>query len=194
MQAYLEDAARAANVAFSLPETWNPPVKSAPSPGVITKIVPKLVKSAGGKFEEVFVLAKGGQRRGPIADGANAGASPPGDFQTPNFGGGDGGGRRRMDPAAMEERMQAQIDKLPVAQRPAAQARFNQDREFWKSLRDLPPDQRRAKIEEHMSDPAVQDRMDSRQAGNDARRTPEQRMQRYQRYVNNKMAARQRTQ
>ncbi len=190
LQAYLDDAAKSANAAFSFPESWNPTIKSTPSSGEITHVIPKLASAAGGKVEEIFVLTKGsGGRRMADNDGGGQG----GDYAAlpTAVAGGDNTNRPRrpeMDPAAMEQRMQAEIDKLPAASRGPAQARFNKEREFWKSLRDLPPDQRMQKIQDHMNDPEVQQRMDDRQANRDSRQTPNQRQARYQNYVQHKAA------
>lgn len=189
LQAYLEDAAKNTNAAFLLPAAWNPPVKSPPKSGAISSTLPRLASSAGGKTEELFILTQSRGRGGPPGGGARSGGGQP--LQPgQSLAAGNNADRPRMDPDAMAERMQAEINKLPASQRAAAQARFDKDREFWKSLRDLPPDQRRAKVEQYMSDPANQQRMDDRQAKNDSRRTPEQRLQRYQRYVEQKQAFR----
>ncbi|SRR5581483_3752461 len=190
LQAYLDDAGKMTNASFFVPESWNPTVKSAPKAGEVSHVLPKLASAAGGKYDEVFTLTKS-QRRGPRDDNQqppqqqadDQGGQPNGGFA---FGGGGRGGQNRLTPEIMEARAQAEIEKLPASERPAAQARFNKEREFWKTVRDLPPDQRQAKIEEHFNDPEVQQAMDDRQARNDARRTPEQRLQRYQRYVNTK--------
>lgn len=190
LQGYLEEAAKNVNAAFLLPESWNPPVKSQPRSGAISSTLPKLASAVGGKSEELFLLTSGqrGRRGGPQGDGggeqADGAPLQPGRSLAAND-----SGRPRMDPDALAERMQSEINRLPSDQRAAAQAQFNKDRDFWKSLRDLPPEQRREKVQEYMNDPANQQRMEDRQARGDARRTPQQRLQRYQRYVQRKQAA-----
>lgn len=174
LQGYLEDAGKAVNVAFSLPETWNPPVTSAPPASRITSAIPKLVKKAGGAAEELFILSKpGGERR--FGRG-----QPPGD-------------RAENEPDFdwMRQRMQAEIKKLPPEEQATAQADFDKEQAFWKQVRELPPEERRAKMREHAEDPEVQARMDERAARRDARRTPEQRLQRSKQYVERKIAAKQ---
>lgn len=184
LQAYLGDAAKATDAGFALPVSWNPEIQSPPASGRIEHVVPRLARTAHGKVAEIFLLTKSNRENRQRTANADGGDQPALNFPP---GGGGPGPNRRFDPAAMEQRMQAEIEKLPVADRAAAQARFDQERAFWKSARDLPPDQRREKMEEHFNDPEVQKTMDERMARNDARRTPEQRMQRYQRYVNNKL-------
>lgn len=178
LQAYLDDAGRNVAAAFAVPEAWNPAISKKLSPGEITKLAPKLASAAGGACEEVFFLQKGG-RRGPPDGGDDA---PPreatgGDARPP------GGGFNRE---AMEQRVLAEIAKLPADKQPAAKAEFEERKAFFTSMADLTPEQRRAKMEDFMSRPDVQDRMEERDAQRDARRTPDQRVQRYQKYVQRK--------
>jgi hypothetical protein len=59
-------------------------------------------------------------------------------------------------------------------------------RTFWESIRQIPEPERRAKIEEHLNKPDVEARMEEQAAARDARRTPEQREQRYRNYIRRK--------
>src|SRR5262249_10295138 len=87
--------------------------------------------------------------------------------------------------AAFGERIKAEIDKLPPEQRTAAEER----RKFFEGMRDLSPEERRAKIEEFMSSPANQERMEQRRSEHMARMSPDQRVDRAKSYVNHKQAA-----
>lgn len=177
LQAYLDEAGRSVGAAFAVPEAWNPAVTKTLSSGEITKLAPKLASAAGGVCEEVFFLEKGG-RRGPpdVTDaGDGRGQRPPGPP------GGAGFNRE-----AMEQRVLAEIAKLPAEKQPAAMKEFEERKAFFSSMADLTPDQRRAKMEDFFGRPEVQDRMEERDAQRDARRTPEQRVQRYQKYVQRK--------
>lgn len=49
------------------------------------------------------------------------------------------------------QRMQEAIRKLPVEQRKQIEERMQKDQEFFATLQDLPPDQRRQKMEEHLA-------------------------------------------
>ncbi len=176
LQAYLNSGSQLVNASFSVPETWNPSISSPPKSGKAADVVAKLASKARGKWEERFVLSKW-NRRGP-GENVAGGADQPDRANQPD--------RPRFDPALRAERMQAQIQNLPPEKRAAAQERFNAERAFWEGLRALSPEERRAKIEERFSDPEVQGRMDDRMARRDARMTPQQRLQRYQRYVQRK--------
>lgn len=184
VQAYLEAAARQVSAMFLYPESWNPDVTSAPKTGPVTKVIPRLASAAHGQSEAIFLLQKGGGGR---PDGAGARAEV--------AGGPDGGGASRLagigggrgfDPAAMEERAKAEIAKLPAAQRPAAEAELAERKAFFERLKDLTPEQRRAKFEELMSDPSRQEKMEARTAAQDARRSPAQRLARSHGYVDRK--------
>lgn len=192
-QAYAEQAARSVNAAFAFPESWNPAVKKPPGSGPISDTAPALAKAAGGRVLEVFIVEK---RQRDLADNARpeGEARPPGDGG-PQLGFGRRGprpeGENRPEPtdeerekmrAAFSQRMQAEIEKLPPDQRAAAEER----RKFFESLRDLPPEERRAKMEERMSDPAMQERMEQRMSEHMARMTPDQRVERAKGYVQHK--------
>jgi hypothetical protein len=177
LQANLDGAAKLVHAAFALPEKWNPDISSPPTSGVVAYAVPKLAGKAHGRMEPVFLLTKFERRQG-----RGDGGPPDGG---PDFGGGGGGGRNF---GMLAERAQAEINRLPIDERAEAQAEFNRQQAFFKQLQDLPPEQRRAKMQEHMNDPQVQDQMDKRQAQRDARSTPQQKMNRAQRYVDRKQA------
>ena len=176
LQAYLDDAGRSVAAAFAVPETWNPAIGKQLNTGEITKLAPKLASAAGGTCEEVFILQKGG--RGGPPEVADDSARPSGGDARP-----PGGGINRE---AIEQRVLAEIAKLPADKQPAAKAEFEERKAFFASMADLTPEQRRAKMEDFMSRPGIQDKMEERDAQRDARRTPEQRVQRYQKYMQHK--------
>jgi len=198
-QSYAQEAAQSVNAAFAFPEGWNPPVNHAPTSGAITEAAPSLAKAAGGRVLEVFLVEKRNRESGR---GGPPDRGPGGDeVGTPNFGGRRDGDRRRGDRefsqgdrekmrAAFEQRARAEIDKLPADKRAAALAEFEERRKFFESLRDLPEEQRRAKMEERMNDPSAQQRMDNRMDSQNARMSPDQRVQRAKGYVDRKTAAR----
>ena len=189
VQAYLEAAARQVSAMFLFPESWNPAVTSAPSSGPISKVLPRLASAAHGQSEAMFLLQKNGGGRPPGDDGGGrpdfAGGAPDGGGGGAARSAGPGGGRG-FDPAAMEERMKAEIAKLPAAQRTAAEAELAERKAFFESLKDLTPEERRAKFEQMMSDPSRQEKMEARMAAQDARRSPEQRLERAHGYVERK--------
>ena len=185
LQAYLEQAAKNVSARLEAPADWNPAVASAPKGGQIQDVMPRLAKAAGGAVEQVFLLT--GRRRDAEAPGTDG---PPEPIRRAlgMLAGGTG-----QDDAAVEkmmraigERMQAAIDKMPDAQRTKAQAEFDEGKKFFEGMRDLTPDQRRAKMEERMQDPATQEKMFNGMAKRDAMKTPGQRNERYRDYIGNK--------
>ena len=82
-----------------------------------------------------------------------------------------------------------EIAKLPASQQSAARAEFEEMDKVFAEVRDLPREERRAKMEEIFSRPEMQDRMDDRRLSRDELRTPEQRMKRYRKYVERKQEA-----
>jgi hypothetical protein len=191
LQAYLQQASRNVSASFLVPESFNPRVNSAPRAGAISKTLPKLVSAANGKYQEVFLL-QGDMRR---AEGDPNRPGPPADDEGPrfagNFGGGPGRGRGGFDREAMEERIQNEINKLPPAERATAQQEHDERRKFFEGMKDLTPEQREAKLQDFMSQPANQERMENAQNARESRQSPEQRKARAARYLERKAAVRQ---
>lgn len=185
LQGYLKEAAKNVSATFYVPENFNPTVKGPPKSGAISSALPKLASSANAKYEEVFLL-QGSERRADRGEGERR------DDGEPRFAGnfGDGGrGRGGFDRDAMEERIQNEINKLPPAERTAAQAEHDQRKRFFDSLKDMTPEQRAAAIQQMMTDPTIQDKMDSANNNRDSRRTPQQRIQRAGAYLSRMAAA-----
>jgi hypothetical protein len=174
LQGWLRAAAIGVSASFSCPEVFNPAVSTDLSSGEIRKRAPSLAKAAGAKVEEVFLLLG---RREDVADG------PPSDE--------DGADRPRREGmgSMMRERRLAEIAKLPPAQREAAQKEMDEFASLRDSLKDLSPDQRRAKFEEFFQNSDRQEKMEDRRMQREERQTPEQRHKRYQKYVDRKRAA-----
>ena len=87
---------------------------------------------------------------------------------------------------AMGDLMQARINQMPEDKRAKAQAEFDEGKKFFESMKDLTPDQRRAKMEERMQDPATQEKFFSGMAKRDAMKTPQQRTERFRDYLQSK--------
>ncbi len=174
LQAYLEQASRNVSASFFVQELWNPAISSAPPSGPIAKVLPKLISKAGGRYEEVFMI---------MADRFRPGE---GDPRPP-----DDEDRRAQFREAMEERIQNEINKLPPDQRAAAQQEHDDQKQLFETIRNLPPEERAAKIQEVMSDPNVQQKIEDANLARDSRRSPQQRMQKGNQYVQRLGAARQ---
>ena len=189
LQGFMKAASAGVAASFSCPEQYNPAVAKTPSSGEIGKLAPQLAKMAGAKWQEVFLLL--GRPVGS-PDTADSGRDRDDDF-------GPGGGRPRgprgdrerdgkrggPDFSLMRERQLAEIAKLPASEQATAKVEF-EERE---KLRELPEADRRAKFEEYMNKPEVQDRMADRATKSSERKSPDQRLQKYQKYVNNKQQA-----
>lgn len=188
LQSYLDQASKNVSARFQTPADWNPPVASAPKSGGIRDVMPRLAKAAGGQVEQVFLLT--GRRRDaePVA---NADGPPDPVRRALGIPGGPVGAEgddaeREKRLRDMGERMQAQIAKLPEAERAKAQAEFDERKRFFESMKDLTPEQRRAKMEERMQDPAQQEKFFAGMAKRDAMKTPEQRADRFRSYLQQK--------
>jgi hypothetical protein len=186
LQALLEQGAQKTGALFAVPKDWNPAPVKLPSSGKTGKVAAALAKAAKGEMREVFLLTVHPRRS---AEDRDAGSRPSEEvretatvFTPPRR----GPGERWGNPEWMAERAQARIALLPQDEQAEAQRRFDEMRVFWQSLRDLPEQERRAKIEEQMNRPDVQAVMEERAAARDAKRTPQQREQRYRNYIQRK--------
>lgn len=180
IQSIFQQGSQKTGALFATPKDWNPVLGKLPAPAKTGKVAFSLVKTAKGNVSELFVITV----RPPQAadreernerDGPRTVFSPQ-----------RGGGPRNMNPAWIAERAQAEIAALPENERAEAQKQFDEMRKFWETVRSLPEEERRAKIEEMMSNPEVQARIEERMASRDAKRTPAQRERRMKRYVERK--------
>jgi len=192
LQALLAEAAESTGAYLSAPSDWSPPIEGAEG-GQMDEAMPALFGRAGGVSREVFLL------RGPAAgesDGDDGGwqgrrewvgtpaAEAPRQGSPGNRGAGPFG-----NPEAMAKRAEAQIRLLPAGEQEQARKDVTMMREFWQSVRDLPEEERRAKAREFFNRPEVQERMEDRRLARDAKRTPEQRIERSKRYWDRKAEA-----
>jgi hypothetical protein len=174
----LDEGAQKTGVIFTVPVAWNPLLTKLPSAGEVGEVTAKLIRTAKGTAKELFLLAvhprRDDQRRQVEAmerPRTLFSASPR--TQPPN-------------PEWVAERAQATIALLPPEQQEQARREFNEMRAFWESIRQFPEPERRAKIEEYLTRPEVEARMEEQAAARDAQRTPEQREQRYRNYIRRK--------
>ena len=196
MQGYLAAAARQVPAMFIYPKQWDPKVTVAPKSGPIGKVVANLAKEVRGKSMMIFLLQKtvdrfaaGGGTGGGGAEGGGGRPDLGGDASGGGRGGGGGGGGGGFDRAGAEERMRAEIARLPVEQRAKAEEEMAERKRIFEGFKDLTPEQRRAKMDERISDPGQMEKMEARMAGEDARRSPEQRIGRAHKYVERKAQA-----
>lgn len=185
LQAFLQAAATGVSATFSAPEQFNPAVAKTPSSGMIHKKAGELAKNAGAKWEEVFLLM--GR---PMGSSETADSGREEDFGSggpPRSRGGTGDrGSRPPNFNLMRDRQLAEIAKLPAGEQEVAKAEFEEREKLFSSLRELSDEERRAKIGEYMSRPENQDKMADRQIKGNERKSPDQRLARYEKYVDNK--------
>lgn len=190
LSALLDEAAQKTGVMTMLPKDWSPTAQKLPKINRVGKTIPALVGSVRGKSLEFFLLAERPPRSGgdsPQESGApvQEGGTPRQVETTP---------QDRPPPQAakqewMEQRQLAQIKKLPPARQAAAKKEMSERTAFFDSLKGLPYEERRAKVQAMMADPALAEKMQDARLLRDAQRTPEQRISRAVNYINRKNAA-----
>ncbi len=174
----LDEGAQKTGVVFAVPVGWNPLLTKLPSAGEVGEVTTKLIRTAKGTAKELFLLTVH-PRRDDQRRQVEATERPRTLFSAPPR-------RQPPNPTWVVERAQATIALLPREQQEVARREFNEMRAFWESIRQLPEPERRAKIEEHLTRPEIEARMEEQAAARDARRTPEQREQRYRNYIRRK--------
>lgn len=195
LHALLEDAGSKTGVLLAAPSDWHPDI-SAPKPGPIEKTAPALFSTAGGVSREVFLVRGSPERDGqdqPGQGGWRGGGSwiggGRGEGRPPREG---GFGRGMGNPERMAARAEAQIALLPKEEQTKAREELDAMRKIWQELRDLPDDQRRAKMQEILDRPEVAERMEQRQLARDSKMSPDQRIQRSKSYWERKNSAKSR--
>lgn len=176
LQAILNQGSQKTGALFAVPQDWNPVVGRLPREGRTGKVTVSIVKSAKGSVQELFLLTVQPPRP-PVADDGGR------EFTRTVFSPQRGGQR---NPEWMAERANAQIAALPEDQRADARKQMDEMRAFWESVRNLPEEERRAKMEEMMNKPEVQERMEERMNARDAKSPPQKREDRMRRYLNRK--------
>ncbi len=175
LQAILSQGSQKTGALFAVPQDWNPVVGRLPGEGRTGKVTVSIVRSAKGSVRELFLLTVQPPR--PQTAGND------GEFTRTVFTPQRGGQR---NPEWMAERAKAQIAALPEDQRADARKQMDEMRAFWESVRNLPEEERRAKMEEMMSRPEVRERMEERMNARDAKSPPQKREDRMRRYLDRK--------
>ena len=172
----LDEAAQKTGAMTSLPKEWNPTVRRLPKAAAVGAVIADLAGSVRGKVAAIYLITERGRRGGPMGPPP----SEPQPEETP---------RATPRPEWIEQRQSAQIKKLPPAKRAEVKKEMDGAKAFFASIKDLPPEERRAKIQERMRDPALADSMEDRRLLRDSNMTAQQRIQRATSYLNRKAAA-----
>ncbi len=180
IQSIFQQGTQKTGALFAVPKEWNPVLGKLPATTKTSRMAFDLVKIAKGNVRELFLITV------RPASTADRGERNERDETRTVFSAPRGGQRNNMNPAFIAERAQAEIAALPIEERAEAQKQFDEMRKFWETVRSLPEEERRAKIEELMNNPEVQARIEERMSSRDAKRTPAQRERRMKRYVERK--------
>jgi len=177
----LNQAAQKSGVMTAFPKEWAPSFSSLPKANQVRQVIPSLVKSAQGVTAEFFFLSDRERRGGgPFA---SSGEAPPGDAPPPSE-----NDRGAMNPDWIEQRQLAQIAKLPPEQQEAAKKEVQELKALFASMKGLTPEQRRAQMQQMMSNPDLQEKMADRMLLRDLKRTAQQRITRAIKYIDHKAA------
>ena len=170
----LDEAAQKTGVMIATSPNWLPTTQKLPGVNQACKVIPSLVASAHGKIAEFYFIKRRQTERDPASH------APP---EEREFRFGDS---QAMNPGWREEKQLAQIKLLHASQQEAAKQKLAEQKAFFDELKGLPPEERRAKLHQFLSNPdniqQIQDRMLLRQAN----QTAEQRINRAVNYLNNK--------
>ncbi|MFQ3671309.1 MAG: hypothetical protein SNJ84_07605, partial [Verrucomicrobiia bacterium] len=173
---------------FWAPGPWNPTLSRLPKTGSVRQVAQALAREAGGVVEEFIILAArpswtGGPQAATTADRSRS--SAPGET-TRNRSGNQPLAAPEQIEAWRQLKLETDLAALPADRRTAVRNEIETFRTLFEEIRSLPPEERRERMTALMDNPAIQERMEQREAARDARRSPEQRLQRYQRYVDRK--------
>jgi hypothetical protein len=179
LHAVLDQGAQKTGVLFAVPAEWNPTLTALPKSGQVPDVVQRAASAVGGHAEPIHLVTtfrgsgRGGEDRGADDDGPPRGMM-------------GGGGPPNVNPAWIAERAEAQIALLPKNEQEPARRVVGEAMAMFAQVRDLPPDERRAKMMELLQKPEVQEMIEDRMSARDARMTAEQRQRRYKRYIDRK--------
>lgn len=182
LQPVLQSLAQATDVRLLVTKDWNPSLRHTPDQGALASVIPRLAKSAGGVSEIVYLLPSPRSGEGERPPG-ESGATPPGRW--------DGGGRTSTPLAAdlWLKRLEPRLASLPPEEAAAARTAIQQTAKQFQDWNSLPPEERERKVQDMMQDPAQAEKMSDRFSRGMRKMSPEQRAQRYQRYVERRSSA-----
>jgi hypothetical protein len=189
----LDEAAQKSGVMTASPQGWLPAIASLPRSNQVRKVLPALIGSAHGESAEFFLLSPHPQRQPWEQRGEESGSqdAPAPDPTHLNHVGspesaGRFGGAASMNPAWRQAQQLARIKMLPVGQQEEAQKKLAERDALFDQLKTLSPEERRAKWQQMMADPANIQQMQDRMLLRQANQTAAQRINRSVNYLNRK--------
>jgi hypothetical protein len=188
----LDQAAQKSGVMILIPKDWNATISHLPATGATGKIVHELVRSARGRDASFYYLTARERRRReeapPSRDGSTEPPTP--SAQIPDsMTGTPPPLRPATKPEWLDQRIVARIKALPAEKQLEAKKEYEEGKTFRDSLRDLPPEERRIRMRERMSNPEIAERMGERFLLRESNKTAQQRISRAVNYLNRKASA-----
>jgi len=194
LSSVLAEVSKRVDVTFRTPNDWDPNAARIPVSGKVSDAVVTLAKNVNASATEIFLLRKSGRGEWGGPDGPpreQGGDQTARAERAPRSPDGQPEGRERrfgnMAPEEREALMKERIAKMPPERQKEALDRMEQFRKLREEMKDLPEAERREKMRELFNTPEIQARMDERMSSRDARMSPDQRRDRYQRYVDRKL-------
>jgi hypothetical protein len=172
LEGVLAGLAEGSDAGYAIPSAWNPPMARLPGKKRLSRAVAQVADEANAEDYAFLYLY---QRQRNI----NPGGPGPG----------LGGNREPQNEGVIEKRMAQRMAALPSAERAEAEKSWIEQKNQWKEMQKLTPEERREKMQQMMEDPAVQERMEEMAARRDGRRSPEKRRERYKNYADRKQQA-----
>jgi len=171
LNSVLESFSQYTDCSFISPANWNPTLGRLPTNGKIQSAVKQAASLANGKVEKVFYFRGRPRDFAQNEDGGDRG----GERRGGGFNRGDG--QFQLDATWLQARVQQMSPQVQQAYATMLE------------IRKLSPEQRRARFEQMMNNPAFLDQMDQRQLDRDAKTPADKRAARYSHYLSNKAAA-----
>ena len=171
----LESAAQATEIRLLLPEKWNPNLKHSAKSGPVQSSIPALAKNAGGVCQIAYILPARSERDGP--------GGPPATSDS-NRGNLSWRETTSLTPDALLTRLESRIAGLPYSEQADALKSAQESVRQYREFSALPTEEERdKKRQEIMNDPNRAERAGEGFSRAMRKMSPEQRSQRYQRYV-----------
>ena len=169
----MNEASQKSGVMMLFPKEWSPTISQLPKPNQVHKIIPALVRSAHGKCIELFYLTDRRRRDRPPGE-------PPPNTEK------DAQEQAPMNMDWLEQRTLAKIAHLPSEKQAEAKQELTEQKALFAEMRQLSPEDRRAKMRAMMNNPDLVDKMADQRLLRDAKLTADQRITRAVNYLNRK--------